>query len=92
MWTNNILIMPHVFVLEAAVQMVAEAVARLHSHDAGALYVFGSVLRRDLALTRPQGQRSLTACSSKDLEHVLIVPTTSAAFHGHAVFLGMLLQ
>jgi hypothetical protein len=40
----------------------------------------------------PQGQRSLTACSGKDLEHVVVVPTTSAAFHGHAVFLGMLLQ
>ncbi len=40
----------------------------------------------------PQGQRVLTACPGKDLEHVLIVPTTSAAFHGHAVFLGMLFQ
>ena len=39
-----------------------------------------------------QGQRVLTACPGKDLEHVLIVPTTSAAFHGHAVFLGMLFQ
>jgi len=39
-----------------------------------------------------QGQRVLTACSSKDLEHVVVVPTASAAFHGHAVFLGMLLQ
>ena len=39
-----------------------------------------------------QGQRVLTACSGKDLEHVVIVPTASAAFHGHAVFLGMLLQ
>jgi hypothetical protein len=39
-----------------------------------------------------QGQRLLTACSGKDLEHVVIVPTASAAFHGHAVFFGMLLQ
>lgn len=39
-----------------------------------------------------QGQRLLTACSGKDLEHVVIVPTAGAAFHGHAVFLGMLLQ
>ena len=39
-----------------------------------------------------QGQRSLTACSGKDLEHIVIVPTAGAAFHGHAVFLGMLLQ
>ncbi len=39
-----------------------------------------------------QGQRSLTACSGKDLEHIFIVPTAGAAFHGHAVFLGMLLQ
>jgi len=29
-----------------------------------------------------QGQRVLTGCSSKDLEHVIIVPTASAAFHG----------
>ena len=39
-----------------------------------------------------QGQRVLTACSGKDLEHVVIVPTASATFHGHAVFVGMLLQ
>ena len=34
----------------------------------------------------------LRAYSGKDLEHVLIVPTTSAAFHGDAVFRGVLLQ
>ncbi len=39
-----------------------------------------------------QGRRVLTLCSCKDLEHVFIVPTTSAAFHGHAVFVGVLLQ
>ena len=39
-----------------------------------------------------QGQRVLRACSGKDLEHVIIVPTAGAAFHGHTVFLGMLLQ
>jgi len=39
-----------------------------------------------------QGQRVLTLCSGKDLEHVFIVPTTSAAFHGHAVFVEVLLQ
>ena len=44
------------------------------------------------ALVGRQGRRVLTACSGKDLEHVVIVPTASAAFHGHAVFLGMLLQ
>jgi hypothetical protein len=38
-----------------------------------------------------QGQRLLTLCSGKDLEQVVIVPTASAAFHGHAVFVGMLL-
>ena len=38
------------------------------------------------------GPAPLTACSGKDLEHIFIVPTTGAAFHGHAVFLGMLLQ
>ena len=38
------------------------------------------------------GPASLRACSGKDLEHVLIVPTTSAAFHGDGVFAGMLLQ
>ena len=46
----------------------------------------------DLKPDHSQGQRVLTACSGKDLEHVVIVPTASAAFHGHAVFLGMLLQ
>jgi hypothetical protein len=40
----------------------------------------------------PQGQRILTLCSGKDLEHVFVVPTTGPAFHGHAVFVGMLLQ
>ena len=39
-----------------------------------------------------QGQLVLTLCSSKDLEHVFIVPTARAAFHGHAVLVGMLLQ
>ena len=39
-----------------------------------------------------QGQRVLTACSRKDLEHVVVVPTAGAAFHGDAVFPGMLLQ
>ena len=39
-----------------------------------------------------QGQRVLTSCSGKDLEHVVLVPTASATFHGHAVFLGMLFQ
>ena len=31
------------------------------------------------------------ACSSKDLEHVAIVPTTSTAFHGNAISPEMLL-
>jgi hypothetical protein len=39
-----------------------------------------------------QGQRVLTCCSCKDLEHVFIVPTASSAFHGHAVLVGTLLQ
>lgn len=39
-----------------------------------------------------QGQRVLTLRSGKDWEHVFIVPTTSAAFHGHAVFVGVLFQ
>ncbi len=47
---------------------------------------------RQFELYLAQGQRVLTLCSSKDLEHVFIVPTTIAAFHGHAVFLGVLLQ
>jgi hypothetical protein len=38
-----------------------------------------------------QGQRVLTLCSGKDLEHVIIVPAAGAAFHGDTVFLGMLL-
>ena len=38
-----------------------------------------------------QGQRVLRMCSRKNLEQVVIVPTTSAAFHGHAVFVGTLL-
>ena len=39
------------------------------------------------ALTNP-----LTPCSSKDLQHVFIVPTARAAFHGHTVLIRMLLQ
>ena len=39
-----------------------------------------------------QGGLVLTRCSSKDFEHVFIIPTTGAAFHGHAVFVRMLLQ
>ncbi len=39
-----------------------------------------------------QGQRLLTPCSSKDLQHVFIVPTARAAFHGHTVLIRMLLQ
>ncbi len=46
----------------------------------------------DRAAKADQGRRVLTLCSCKDLEHVFIVPTTSAAFHGHAVFVGVLLQ
>jgi hypothetical protein len=38
------------------------------------------------------GSELRSACASKDLEHVFVVPTASAAFHCHAVFLGMLLQ
>jgi len=41
---------------------------------------------------KPQGPRLVSACSRKNLEHVFIVPTTIAAFHGHAVFVGVLLQ
>ena len=47
---------------------------------------------KELGLGGSQGQRVLTLCSSKDLEHVFVVPTTIAAFHGHAVFVGVLLQ
>ena len=38
------------------------------------------------------GLTARISCSSKDLEHVFIVPTTCAALHGHAVVVGMLLQ
>ena len=38
-----------------------------------------------------QGLRVLKACSSRDLEHVAIVPTTSTAFHGNAISPEMLL-
>ena len=40
----------------------------------------------------PQGQRVLTAFAGKYFQHVVITPTAGAAFHGHAVLLGMLLQ
>ena len=38
-----------------------------------------------------QGLRVLKAGSSRDLEHVAIVPTTSTAFHGNAISPEMLL-
>jgi hypothetical protein len=37
----------------------------------------------------PQGQRVLTACSGKNLEQAVIVPTARAALHGDAVSLRM---
>src|SRR5271157_1374520 len=39
-----------------------------------------------------QGQRSLKRCSGKDFQQKVFVPTTTAAFHGKAVAVGMLLQ
>ena len=39
-----------------------------------------------------QGQRSLNRCSGKDFQHEVIAPTATAAFHGHTVVTGMLLQ
>ena len=39
-----------------------------------------------------QGQRPLKRCSSKDFQHVIIVPTTTAAFHDETCAVGMLLQ
>ena len=40
----------------------------------------------------PQGQRPLKRCSGKDFQQEVFVPTTTAAFHGKAVAVGMLLQ
>ena len=39
-----------------------------------------------------QGQRPLKGCSGKDFQQELFVPTTTAAFHGEARAVGMLLQ
>ena len=39
-----------------------------------------------------QGQRSLNRCSGKNFQQEVLVPTTTAAFHGEAVSAGMLLQ
>jgi hypothetical protein len=39
-----------------------------------------------------QGQRSLTRYSGEGLHEELIVPTAAAAFHGQAVFTGMLFE
>ena len=39
-----------------------------------------------------QGQRSLNHYSGKDLQQVIVVPTTTTAFHDQAIAAGMLLQ
>ena len=39
-----------------------------------------------------QGRLVLTLCCCKGLEHVFLIPTARAAFHGYAVFVGVLLQ
>ena len=43
-------------------------------------------------LVKLQGQRSLNRCSGKNFQQEVLVPTTTAAFHGEAVSAGMLLQ
>src|SRR5208282_4545350 len=58
--------------------------------------VLGSVtfkeIRRCLDGALIQGQRPLKRCSGKDFQQEVFVPTTTAAFHGKAVAVGMLLQ
>ena len=39
-----------------------------------------------------QGQRPLKRCSSKDFQQVVIIPTTTAAFHDETCAVGMLFQ
>ena len=39
-----------------------------------------------------QGQRQLNLCPDKDFQHEVFAPAATAAFHGDAVFAGMLLQ
>ena len=51
-----------------------------------------TVIGGDTGLPAGAGLTARISCSSKDLEHVFIVPTTCGAIHGHAVVVGMLLQ
>jgi hypothetical protein len=44
------------------------------------------------ATPETQGQRPLKRCSSKDFQQVVIIPTTTAAFHDEACAVGMLFQ
>jgi hypothetical protein len=39
-----------------------------------------------------QGQRSLNRCSSKDFQHVVLVPTAAATFHDETRAVRILLQ
>ena len=52
------------------------------------------VLRWDklLVTVNDPGPASLKRCSSKDFQHVVFVPTTTAAFHDETCAVGMLLQ
>ena len=50
-----------------------------------------SIAQREM-VANWQGQRSLKCCAGEDFQQEVLVPPTTAAFHGDTVAAGMLLQ
>ena len=59
---------------------------------AGIFGVVSVLIVADLTKGTGQGQRSLNRCSSKDFQHVVLVPTTTATFHDETRAVWILLQ
>lgn len=62
-----------------------------HDHDHAQGKVTG-VIASARSGAWSQGQRELSSCASKDFQHVVLVPTARATFHGDAFLTAVLLQ